>query len=491
MSKKIYYLIIGLIFLLSFRFFCTLYYPLLNTDDAVTVLMIHYFKLPDNLYYWGQDRLGSIIPLLAQPFYKLFHIPLLTSEAIVHYGILLLGFFSFASFLKSPFYKIIFALIWFFPPTRMLDITQYSFGIHYSMIAMICYLFAVNEKESIQKSKTRHHSLLFLIMVLIIATIWVSDMAIVTIFIIGAVRLFFFFKSHKFSDAFRKPELYYALVGIIVGYLFIQYAKSTAPEYSRRDYSMFAPLEHILENLINFAGPIWRMAIFRPLEFEPLTGLYIYLALVVIVLAVVYCKKARFDLLAKKNTLTFLLDGFLLFGIIIAAEWTFLNESPRRYYTCTYISLSLVILLIFDNLTIGEKIKKSIQGIFLITVLVGAVGAVYHLAAIQPKTLKPTVETYREFEKLGEIGVISEYWHSYVISCTNPEMIKATSDDSYYPRNYGITLEAIARKNLYVIRDRFIDTFPDTLKQFNHRFKKSGNEFEIGGCHVCKYEKIE
>lgn len=68
MRKAFYIVIIGLISIISFRFYSALYYPALNSDNAVTVLMIHYFKLPDDLYFWGQDRLGSLIPLLGQVF---------------------------------------------------------------------------------------------------------------------------------------------------------------------------------------------------------------------------------------------------------------------------------------------------------------------------------------------------------------------------------------------------------------------------------------
>ncbi|HET6227076.1 MAG TPA: hypothetical protein VFF27_12400, partial [Bacteroidia bacterium] len=144
-----------------------------------------------------------------------------------------------------------------------------------------------------------------------------------------------------------------------------------------------------------------------------------------------------------------------------------------------------------DNMDVKEKIKKYINPVLLVTVLTAGVGSVYHLAAVLPKSLKPTVEIYREFEKLGEIGVIGDYWHSYVISCSNPEMIKATSDDYFYPRSSEIKDAALNRENLYIIRDRLLETFPDTLKQFDHHFKKDGNEFEIAGCHVCKYKKLD
>ena len=96
--KKIFYLAIALIFLLSFRFYSSLFYPILNSDNAVTILMIHYFKLQHDLYFWEQDRMGSLIPLIGQIPFKIFHFSALTSEAITHYLILLLGFFAFSSF---------------------------------------------------------------------------------------------------------------------------------------------------------------------------------------------------------------------------------------------------------------------------------------------------------------------------------------------------------------------------------------------------------
>lgn len=88
---------------MSFRFYSSLFYPLLNSDNAVTILMIHYFKIPDDLYFWGQDRMGSLIPLLGQIPFKLLGFSALASEALVHYTILLVGFFSFAFFLNLLF----------------------------------------------------------------------------------------------------------------------------------------------------------------------------------------------------------------------------------------------------------------------------------------------------------------------------------------------------------------------------------------------------
>ena len=45
-----------LIILLSFFTFSENFYPLLNSDMAVNILMTPAFSLPHDIYFWGQDR---------------------------------------------------------------------------------------------------------------------------------------------------------------------------------------------------------------------------------------------------------------------------------------------------------------------------------------------------------------------------------------------------------------------------------------------------
>ncbi|MBA3705795.1 MAG: hypothetical protein H0W84_07800, partial [Bacteroidetes bacterium] len=193
------YTIIGLIFLLSFYFYSSLFYPILNSDNGASILMVYYFKLPNDLYFWGQDRAGSLIPLIGQIFNKILNFSALQSEAITHYLILLLGFLAFSTFLKSYFYKIIFAIIWFFPPMRLIDVTQFYYGIHYSIIAIACYLFVYYKKEKIQNSPLKRHLILSSITILLIVAVWVSDMALVSVFLLLMIQVYFYLKENKLT----------------------------------------------------------------------------------------------------------------------------------------------------------------------------------------------------------------------------------------------------------------------------------------------------
>ena len=45
--------------------------------------------------------------------------------------------------------------------------------------------------------------------------------------------------------------------------------------------------------------------------------------------------------------------------------------------------------------------------------------------------------------------------------------------------------------DLYIIRDMWMDSFPDTIQQFGYMLKKDGNEFRIAYSQVCRYKKIK
>ncbi len=490
MSKKIiYFLTIGFLFLLSFFFYSSLRYPALNSDNAVSVLMIYYFKLPHDFYFWGQDRLGSLIPMLGQVPFRLFNLSALASETVIHYLILLAGFLAFSSFFKSNFYKILFAVVWFFPPMHLIDVTQFAFGIHYSLIAIACYLVSLSKKITIQQNPILKHVIFFFITIILIAAIWVSDMALVSVGLLLGILLFYYLWENKLTRAaFRNPQLYYAIFGIIAGYLFIRYAKSFSE--MKNNYSVFGNIHTIKQTIIIFLNTLSDLLLFKAKE--PFTSLYTYLVIIVIGHSLFMLRKVKMDRETKKWALFFFLDACFLFSIIIISKWTFMNNVPRRYFTCTYIAFSFVLLLMAENLVLSKNHTIFLKYFLLLTIIIGGSGTLYNLKYIWPKTLTPAVKIVGEFQQLGKIGLISEYWNSYITSCINPEMIKATPHDKTWAvRNYKIVDEVFEQKKIYLIKDMWLESFPDTINQFGRTLVKAGHEFRIGNCTVCQYRKMQ
>lgn len=296
-QKYLYPALICFLLLGSFYLFSSIRYPLLNSDNAVTVLMTHYFKIPNDLYFWGQDRLGSLIPLIGQIPNKLFGMSPILSESITHYAILLAGFLAFSTFIQSKFYKIIFAIIWFFPPMHLIDVTQFAFGIHYSLVAIVCYLIDKLNKENSFTNPFRYYLILASSTLLLIVAVWVSDMALVSAALLISISIFYFIKNkNQINTRNRNSFIVFTLIGSIIGYLFISYAKSLST--MQNTYSTFGDLDMILKSTSIFLGTISNFLLFK--TNEPVTSIYSYFAIGLIISVFFVIRKIKVSEITRK-----------------------------------------------------------------------------------------------------------------------------------------------------------------------------------------------
>jgi len=484
MKKFYYYISLLIIVIISFRIYSSVFYPGLNSDNAVTILMTHYFHLPDDLYFWGQDRMGSIIPLIAQIPNKLFHISAIYSEAITHYFILVVGFLAIATFFKSYFAKLMFALMWFLPPEREIDVTQLTLSIQYVFLFIGIYFISKLNRENYKINYKNHIFLLVAVFSMIIA-IWDSDLAMVSIGIFILLHFYFLILDNSIKSIFKLADLYYLVFGILVGSIFIIYAKSISA--IRNDYSLISKPNEIIESLNIFFKTLSDIFLFK--LNETFTSIYSYLALISIIIICIFWKKVRFTgSLTKRMFLFFLVDLIIVFVIIIITKWTYLNGVPRRYFNCTYISATIIILLVFENLNLSKIKLYFVKYTLLITVLIGSFGTIYTLKYVLFPTFKPYSEYITELKKLGKAGIIAEYWNSYICSVIDPDKIKATPNDKSGVRNWSMVDAVFKQDKIYLIKDCWLTSFPDTIEQFGRTLVKQGTPFNLANANLCRYK---
>jgi hypothetical protein len=452
--------------------------------------MIHDFHLPRDLYFWGANRGGTLIPLTGQFFYQFLNLSALTSESLSRYLIHLIGFLALTSLFRSNLTKIIFAIAWFLPPLRMIDVLKVSFAQQYTLIGISIFLMNRIQDMPVKKYTLKHHILLLLIVIFFIMSVWVSDLAVVTIFIILFIQIIFYLRINRkttFQHAFfRKPELYYIISGLAAGGLFIYYAKRYSVHIE--DYFGFFDLTAVADSLKIFTGTMIDLFLFRIKE--PFTSLYTYLVLIFLLFCILKKRNIKYGKNQSKWVIIFFLDLAFIFIIILTSKWAYLNRIPRRYFVCNYISFWIAFLITFESLK-NIKYQRLLCCILMGTVILGGLGTIYNYRYISPKRLTPTAKIISEFESLGKIGIIAEYWNSYLSSITNPAMIKATPNDMSEVRNHRLVDSVFAQPEIYVIKDMWMNSFPDTLEQFGYVLLKNGDEFRIGGCKVCNYRKIK
>jgi len=427
--------------------------------------------------------------MAGQFFYQILYFSPIQSESLTHYLLIIAGFLCFASLLKSNIIKLIFAVVWFLPPLRMIDILKLSQGEQYALIGISVLIINKLYSYQIESYRFKEHILLILTTFIFIASLWVSDLAIATIGLIVIVNTVLNIKNIKvniYPTILKNPELYYIIFGFIAGALFIYYAKANTVK--TENYYDFFNLKTILESLKVFIGTMRDLFLFRIKE--PFTSLYTYLLLCGVFFIILNHRKIRLTKNISKWVIIFILDLILVFILLISSKWVNLNGVSRRYFVCNYISFWIVFLLSFDNIK-EYKFKWFLKVFIAITVLLGGLGTIYNYKYISPGRLRPTIEIASEFKSLGKIGIISEYWNSYINSAPDPDNIKVIPHDRSLVRKQSLVDSVFFQPQLYVIRDMWMDFFPDTLEQFGYVLLKDGNEFKLGNCKVCKYKKIK
>ncbi len=474
---------------ISFLFFSLRFYPLLTSDDTLNILMAFYYKLPSDFYCWGQDRGGTLIPLISQIFIKILHISPISAVSISNYLVLFLGFIGFSALFKKKSSKLIFAIAWFFPFVNFLGLLRFPLGVEYSLLGFSIFLLrSVSTKHSFFYLKNQIY--LVIAIFILILSVWVSDLAIFSILLLIIIIFFFLFKE-KVSRKFILYSGIYTFIGFLIGGLFIKYAKSFS-DVAIQNYVSLNNLTEVGESVSIVAKNILNILLFNTKELW--VGIWSWLAIVLLSWTIIISIKTPGffrKIISNKWFLFFIADIVLVSGILFLSKWVLLNNMGVWYFVPLYITSTLSIIMIFDVLP-NNGIKSQIFKIVLIaTVVFGAITPIISMKFYIPKTLKPYADVKRELNVLGKSGIIGEFWNAYVSSCSNPELIIATAHDKSDVRKYELVDKVFENENIFLIKDMWLESFPDTISQFGRLLMKDGQSFKLGDCILNKYAHIK
>jgi hypothetical protein len=491
MRKVIYYILITIIIAISFFHFSGLHYPYLNSDAAIHILMANDFSIPDNLYFWGQDRLGSLIPLLSFIIVKLTGLSAITAVTFIQYIILFIGFLCISQLIKKTEIKILLAVLWFIPPLVFIDfiLIAQAFGIQLSLLAISILLF--NKLQSISIKAYRYHFFIFTLSVTLILAVWVSDIAFFSSILIALMGLFSFLELQsekkyikiKRKNIFRESGFYHFMFWVLVGLAFITYSKNTATPDTRYSNNAFQNAKSFFQGISLTLEKISDVFTFK-YELNIFLGIFFWIAIIIIIILIFNHKHS-----SKSNNKTrkwfwfFLIHGMITLLIVYTSKWVYTNGMSRRYFVLPYISFAIAILLYLDNRKIRQLYLYSIIVLLGLSSLISSTLPLYY-----PKKLNSRYEQIKAFDQLKEAGIISEYWNSYVSSVANPKNILATPHDSAYVRNPELAQAVLKQKKIYLIKDLWLEEFPEATEQFDHFLKKTGEPFQLGGATLCQYE---
>ncbi|MDD4646339.1 MAG: hypothetical protein PHY99_10175 [Bacteroidales bacterium] len=467
----------------SFFVFSSRFSPLLNSDDAINILMIKDLRFPQDLYAWGQDRGGSLIPSLGWPLNHIAGLSVLWSESLIHYLILFVGYWCLSRFFKSGVSKLIFAIAWFFPPYWFWSLSRFPFGIQYSLTGLALYILWV--RKPVNSSGFKQLLPIFLATLVLATSLWVSDLNVTSIVALLLISLYSL-KSRglSFRQVLMMPAFKLIVITSALGIAFLLYAKVHAVETISYNHGILNNFSQIFESLAGLLSSVWHIITFQ--RETILFSVFGILAIILIALSLLW--RPALNRVQKRTCLFFVLDSAILLMTILFSHWAYSNGVSRRYFTGIYIGITIIILIVMENNS-GKR-RIILQAIAVTAVLIGGISYIHYLKTVYPKTLKPMASVMGEFSRLGEIGVIGEYWNSYITACPDPYQITAIPHDSSFSRSQMLVDEVFTKPKLYVIKDMWLNEFPDSMYQYGYKLKRMGASFEIGNCVVNEYEKV-
>ena len=195
---------------------------------------------------------------------------------------------------------------------------------------------------------------------------------------------------------------------------------------------------------------------------------------------------ARTTYLKNRWDIFFGINFIVLLVCVLASYWVTANGSDRKYFSIVWITLWIAVLFIAEA---SETKHSSLKNrLLVILLLIGSVSSLY--PQYFPTKIPSKISVLEELKLLSTIGIIGESSSAYLASSADPAHIKATPHDKEFLRNNNLKKDVLKQERIYLIKDGWFKSFPDTMKQFGFLLQRIGEPFHKGGYELCRYDQI-
>ena len=482
MSKRLISTILSIItIILCTEFLYRSYSPYsitVNSDDAIPVIMSSekIVNLKDNIFYWGQDRFGGLNFFLAN-----FLLNDLSLRRVISIP-------AFLQYLNCFYVTLSFFLIIYQSPYRaalllaaitplvlyqsdqfnsLLRISQpYAsqlFFLTASLILMLqCYL------EKVKSSK------FYLLAVCLFLGSWMNQATIVTAFCwLAALMVHSFLVSKKgFSDILKIG------IALLIGGIFSMSLSLISSSHFNANYTGIVNAPEIFLAFTTYLNKIWN-------DMPVITWLFC-ISLFINLFSILSNHLCRESHLIKPFHMLFtrkdrflivmiLLGGIVNLLIISAFKWFHMNNLSLRYTVpiCFFLLLNVIILFKASTQNVNRKYVVNLFTAFIIFL---NINQIYD----RRKKDEPIIlrESRTLLSKKDRIGIIGDYWHSYVYSFYYPKSIFATPHDGSCVRNRNYVNTVLSQKTILFQfanwRNEMVSEPPPEIFQFGRCFTLQG-----------------
>lgn len=495
-NTYLYYSSLLAIAIISIFFYAPFNYFDYNSDHAIHVLMSKDFQMPRDYFYWGQNRLGSLLPLLAYLLGVIVNIHELYLCSIVQCLFLGVGYFILAKFISNRALKIALAAIIFLPVNEYNALILIGHPYSSQLFSGALFLLSLHylrrsflfNKMSRQKQFFKMVVWSFFAATFFLAGIWVSEFNAILI-LIPIVYIFLDNELKRSISAVWKSLwfLSFVLFAFILVFAVLSvfkhikgvsiedtaYDKAFIDNWpdAKRNFNYF--IEHLKGSLMFEKGSILENAF----------NWFLILLTTFLVIRGMGNKNRLSDqrILVYALLITIISATIMLF----LSTWNLRSGFCPRYFTPLYIMFCYLMLLLADRET-----KKPIVLLNSFLFLFFCLGFCYN-SVTKTSDIRGPFQKYGEFTQLPPGVLVGDYWDVHKINSIAIENLQSLAYDHVSVRNWEWKEKLLAEKNFYFLDyGNLPGGLKDTISQFGIFFFDSHKSYNFNGTKVKLYYKI-
>ena len=483
-----YYFICLLVIGVSFYIFSSFNPAYFNSDQAIQALMLKDFSWPADSYFWGQNRLGSLLPLVSLPFYWIFHLHPIWLLTIINHLMLLFSWFLISKNFNTSFAKILLLIAIFLPhhTYHFILLVAHPYPQQLFCLAISTHFFnsIFHILKSHQRLKTNGYLKLFCAHLFAILACWVSELSAVYFVFVAfyilydkEIRDVLFLKHFKPTKQGFKI-ISFSFISILLGLFWILDLKHNMPSDPEYDKAFITSKEQIINQFHFFSEQFWDIILLRNHQ-SVFECLYYYAVFILTGYIGIITKKSNPILKALAQTL--IVASILLFF----SSWNYRSKFDPKYFTLLYVYIFVYIGIAMNNFgSIFRYIVFTILGTFTII-------SSLDIAIKKHKNLS----IFKEYEKANTIEkgtLVANYWDAYKIAAIANTELQAICKDSWIRRNEHKKSKWINNKNYYFLKKEinYFNPKGDSLEFLNMYFIKSNKVFYLNQDTILEYYRL-
>ncbi len=472
----------------SFGVYAPINFTFLNSDQGIHALMAANFDWSNSTYYWGQNRLGSIVPFLGSLLIKVGIDPL-WAVSWIQYLFLSATAFLFTRIVRNWVLRYSFFILLFFPLGSFVQVVNIGQPYAPQLFFFVLMVLMTREINHAFSVKNVFNILCFWISGII--SMWISELSIVPIAVLITVMFLRGVESSNLKLEIKRillsPLIYGCIIGIGILFKIQKVLKAAFKDPGFESFGINSFIEAIrvvgvqlqrFYNSISFSDSAFIINSFATL-FLIITAIIIFIGV----------KRIKTIGLLKKellsNQLIFLATGLLSAGVIGLSEWAGIEEYPYRYYVFSYFSF-FIGLIVYLEKTVKRKEGWLVYPFFVLAV----VGGLSYLQLNKDAgRFKRNAEFNTDVKKMNDATLIGDYWYSYIIGAYNAKEIVSITPQGHHLRNPHQLNMAFGKRDIYLIKNNWIEEFPEVIAQYEKVLLKTHDESVVlGNAILQRYE---